>query len=188
MLGCGKQVLTSPMVRLWRSCHQTDAELQPEDCQWGECSAGLVALAGVLAGTCTLGVGQGFRCFMPGCSLGPPPLLTPDPRTATASTSAVVPSSVSPGWSLLPTAMLCECFPSTCTPPSPHLPTPLPWRPLSCHSALLVAAQPRSHCSPGCHFVILGEYDLSSSTEPCRFCPSCGSVPGLQMGKEEWAV
>ncbi|XP_057390507.1 chymotrypsin-like protease CTRL-1 [Balaenoptera acutorostrata] len=38
------------MVRLRRSCHQTGAELPPEDCQWGECSAGLVALAGVLAG------------------------------------------------------------------------------------------------------------------------------------------
>ncbi|XP_028333861.1 chymotrypsin-like protease CTRL-1 isoform X2 [Physeter macrocephalus] len=37
------------MVRLQRSCHQTGAELQPEDCQWGERSAGLVALAGVLA-------------------------------------------------------------------------------------------------------------------------------------------
>ncbi|TKC51880.1 hypothetical protein EI555_000155, partial [Monodon monoceros] len=40
--------------------------------------------------------------------------------------------------------------------------------PLSCHSALLVAAQPHSHCSPGCHFVILGEYDLSSSAEPLQ--------------------
>ncbi|KAF5919571.1 hypothetical protein HPG69_000170 [Diceros bicornis minor] len=32
------------MARLWRSCHQTGAELQPEDCQWGECSGGLLAL------------------------------------------------------------------------------------------------------------------------------------------------
>ncbi|XP_020949775.1 chymotrypsin-like protease CTRL-1 isoform X1 [Sus scrofa] len=52
--------------------------------------------------------------------------------------------------------------------PQPPPPTSLPWRPLSCHSALPVAAQPHSHCSPGRHFVILGEYDLSSSTEPLQ--------------------
>lgn len=55
-LGYGKQVLTSPMARLRYSCHQTGAELQPENCQRGERSAGFLALAGVPAGTCTLGV------------------------------------------------------------------------------------------------------------------------------------
>lgn len=101
----------------------------------------------------TLVVGQDLRCFMPGCSLGPPPLLTPDPRTAKASASAVGPSLASPGWSRLPTAMPWVCFPSPCPAPAPPphrlaleapllslcppsgCPTPLslqPWLPL-CH-------------------------------------------------------
>lgn len=63
-------------------------------------------------------VGQDLRCFMPGFSLGPPPLLTPDPRTAKASASAVGLSLASPGRSRLPNAMLWECFPSPC-PTSP---------------------------------------------------------------------
>ncbi|XP_059939154.1 chymotrypsin-like protease CTRL-1 [Mesoplodon densirostris] len=41
------------LLGLRRSCHQTGAELQPEDCRWGERSAGLVALAGVTAGSVT---------------------------------------------------------------------------------------------------------------------------------------
>ena len=57
--------------------------------------------------------------------------------------------------------------------PLPHLPTTLLWRPLSCHSALPLAAQPHSHWSPGCHFVILGEYNLASGAEPLQVCPSC---------------
>ena len=188
MLGCGRQVLTSPMVRLRRSCHQTGAELPPEDCQWGECSAGLVALAGVLAGTCTLGVGQGFRCFMPGCSLGPPPLLTPDPRTATASTSAVVPSSASPGWSLLPTAMLCECFPSTCTPPAPTSPPPCPGGPSLVTLPSLWLPNPTLTAALAATLSSWASTTYHPALSLCRFCPSRGSAPGLQMGKEEWAV
>ncbi|XP_065393583.1 chymotrypsin-like protease CTRL-1 isoform X3 [Macaca fascicularis] len=38
------------MARLRCSCHQTSPELQPEDCQRGECSTRLLALAGVPAG------------------------------------------------------------------------------------------------------------------------------------------
>lgn len=57
-------------ARVWEvlwpgcSCHQTCTELQTEDRQWGECCGGLLALAGVFAGTCTLVVGQGPGGFM----------------------------------------------------------------------------------------------------------------------------
>ncbi|PNJ61380.1 CTRL isoform 4 [Pongo abelii] len=93
----GKQVLISPMARLRRSCHQTGTELQPEDCQRGECSVGLLALAGVPAGQKRLPL---LRC-----------------------------SLISQSWVV--TAAHCNA-------------------------------------SPGRHFVVLGEYDRSSNTEPLQ--------------------
>ena len=69
-------------------------------------------------------------------------------------------------------------------PPLPHLPTALLWRPLSCHSALPLAAQPHSHCSPGCHFVILGEYDRASGAEPLQVCPSCAECLGRRRERK----
>nr|XP_016784374.1 chymotrypsin-like protease CTRL-1 isoform X1 [Pan troglodytes] len=86
-------------------------------------------------------------------------------RTAAASTSAVVLSSASPGWSLLPTAMSGECLHSTCPAPRLFLPPPLAvplsrWPPCSC-----LIPPP---CSPGRHFVVLGEYDRSSNAEPLQ--------------------
>nr|XP_060506387.1 chymotrypsin-like protease CTRL-1 isoform X2 [Panthera onca] len=86
-------------------------------------------------------------------------------RIAVASTFAVVPSSASPGWSLLPIAKSCEYSHSA---PLPSSPVSFPWMPFFCCSALPAAAQPHSHCSPGRHFVVLGEYDRSSNAEPLQ--------------------
>ncbi|XP_031513767.1 chymotrypsin-like protease CTRL-1 isoform X1 [Papio anubis] len=86
-------------------------------------------------------------------------------RTAAASTFAVVLSSASLGWSLLPTAMSGEHLHSTCPAPRLFLPPPLAvplslWPPCSCLTPPL--------CSPGRHFVVLGEHDLSSNAEPLQ--------------------
>ena len=60
----------------------------------------------------------------------------------------------------------------------------VPTRALSCHSALPLAAQPHSHCSPGCHFVILGEYDRASGAEPLQVCPSCAECLGRRRERK----
>lgn len=129
-----------------------------------------------------LGVGQGTRCFMARCSLSPPLLLTPDPRTEAASTSVGVPSSASPGWSLLPIAMSGEYSHSTCPqaplspPPSPGCPSLVTLPSLRLPIPTLTAALAATLLS----WASTIDHPMLSL---CRFCPYQRWVSRLQTWK-----
>lgn len=87
--------------------------------------------------------------------------------------------------------MSCECFHSTCPTPAHLSPPPSPGCPSLIALPSLWLPNP-SHCRPGRHFVVLGEYDRSSNSEPLQVLSisrvSTWVADTGRVGSAEWAL